>query len=252
MTREHSSLRSVPRHDPPARGPERARLAAAIAAAQEAEQAADGVRHAIARARDAVAKAETRLETARASVANVKSEQIRRVAASAATGAPVGAASTMKEARAVEIDASDELDIAQAALAQLQAQLPDLDTAAAHAADHRTAAVDIVLRTAAERLLTEARQFEEQALMRRRELYFLRRPDTDGATIHRESLYFYAAQERSEPFEQMDLTINRFFDESFEKLRDLSTNWHKGDAVASWRGARKALMADPDAALPGA
>jgi hypothetical protein len=243
------ALRTIPRHDPPARSAEREKLASAIAEAQETQRAADGVRHAIARAADMVSKARTRLEAAQAAVASAKEQQAYRLAAAAASGTPAALASTMKQARADEVDAQDEIDAAEAALAQLKAQLAGAEEASQLAAHRRIAAVDAVMRVVAANFFADTEQVVEELLARRAVLRFLREPDP----LH-QPLNFYVARERDEPFAEMRNQIQRHLLNSVGRLRDDGNgeDWRGHEKLKPWSSAREALFSDADTPLPTA
>jgi hypothetical protein len=251
--------RSVPRYPaPPApakRSAERARLAAALAAEQDAVRSADSIRQADVRVEDMVAKAETRLRATRGGAEAAQEEMSERLADAAMSGTPAALEDvSMREAREAEADAADSLTAVRAAFALLTSRSRQANDAVTLASDRVAAAADAVLRTAAKRVLTEAkaavaelRQFgetpegiEELRASRAVLRFMLAEPtDTAGAQTAK------AIQDCLHAGED-------FLTDRAGRLREDSFAWRRHPRLAPWRAARDALLDDVDAPLPEA
>jgi hypothetical protein len=249
-----AALRSVPRHEPASRSPERTRLAEALAAAKQTEQAADDARRAIVRAGDAVKKAESTLERARAEIAERREQNVRLLTEAAQKGAPVAPSTAIREARRAESDAADHLDIAKTAAADLRERLPELEEAARHSKNMIVVRVDAVIRNAAERQLQQAKAAEAAYVKQRAVLHFMDCPQlNETRPVHGlvpapfESHDFWANDARDEAFAEMKEAIDDFL---HRQIFSFDAQWNKHEAVLPWIRARAALFTDPDAQLP--
>jgi multidrug efflux pump subunit AcrA (membrane-fusion protein) len=113
------ALRTIPRHDPPARSAERQALAAAIETAAEAERSLDAARRAAARANDFVEKARIRLVASREAVAERREAHVQGLAEAARTGSPAVPPSAVREASRAVVEAEAEVEMAESAAGEL-------------------------------------------------------------------------------------------------------------------------------------
>jgi hypothetical protein len=216
-------------------------LRAAIAAAAAAEGAAETARGAVSRAGDMIGKAQARLEVATADVVRARDLQAKRMAQAAASGASMSPDLSMREARARQTDASDELEAAGGALSACEAASAEWEREQLdHARKRVAAAADEVIKAASPaRLLKEAEAMQADLVARRVALRYLLREgligDHDRETVHR---FLVANHLPGAP------PITGFLG-SVEHQ-----NWNEHPAAEAWRQAREALMRDPDAQLP--
>jgi hypothetical protein len=220
------------------RDPARAELAAAIEAATVAERAAASARNAATRAGEMVEQAQQQLEAASAAVTSARELQADRLADAAKTGNAPAPDRSMREARAREVDATDELDAARAALATCETGARRDEDAHQRANRAVGAAADAVIRSSGTigRLLKETAALQVQLGEKRRTLLFL----FHGSLVSEEDW----------------CNVNSFlappnFPAISQKLgfsTSLNADWPH--APPSWRAAREALLRDPDAALP--
>jgi hypothetical protein len=253
-----SALRSVTRYPaPPApakRSPERARLAAALSAEQDAMRSADAVRQAVVRIEDMVGKAEARFRAARGGAEAAQEEMSERLADAAMSATPAALEGvSIREAREAEADAADSLAAVRAAFALLTSRSRQANDAVTLASDRVGAAADAVLRTAAKRVLAEAkavlaglRQFGETP---------------EGIEELRASRALLRLMLESEPAHDADAQTAKaihdclhagedFLTDRAGRLREDSFTWRRHPRLAPWRAARDALLDDVDAPLP--
>jgi hypothetical protein len=252
------ALRSVPRYPaPPApvkRSPERARLAAALSAEQDAMTRADSVRQAVVRIEDMVAKAEARLRAARGGAEAALEEMSERLAEAAMSGTPAALEGvSIREAREAEADAADSLTAVRAAFALLTSRSRQANDAVTLASDRVGAAADAVLRTAAKQVLTEAkavlaglRQFGEttEAIEELRGSRALLRFMVESEPTHT------ADAQTAKAIRDCLLAGEDFLTDRAGRLREDSFAWRRHPRLAAWRAAKDALLDDVDAELP--
>jgi hypothetical protein len=177
-----------------------------------------------------------------------------RLADAAMSGTPAALEGvSMREAREAEADAADSLAAVRAAFALLTSRSRQANDAVTLASDRVGAAADAVLRTAAKRVVAEAkavlaglRQFGEtpegieelrasRALLR----LMLESGPTDAAGAQT------AIQDCLHAGED-------FLTDRAGRLREDSFAWRRHPRLAPWRAARDALLDDIDAELPEA
>jgi len=120
-------------------------LRQAIELRKRAAKAAADHRTAIDRARDLVVAAERRAERAARGVEEAKAESTRLAVEAIRTGSDDTGAGIVRAARAVEVQELDAVEMARAALAQLQASTVDVDAALMEAGVNITIAVNNLL-----------------------------------------------------------------------------------------------------------
>jgi hypothetical protein len=257
----------------PERGPERQRLADAIAARTVAEQDVEAAHCAIARAHDAVTEAETRLSDAKAAAEASGRERAMELAEAAAAGTalPARAASRV---RAAVADAEDELDAARGAVTRLEGRLADAEDGLRAAENMVVAAADAVLRGVAGHVLADACAAAEKLQRARVLLRFMQRPEAAGrpTPMGRQPLIFgdddaarrlgperahrraradtEATQLRDEGFAQTAAHVERHLAFALQGVHETEQRWTLAPELEAWREARAALMADPDVSLP--
>jgi hypothetical protein len=249
--------RSVPRYPTPShsakRSTERARLAAALSAEQDAMRSADSIRQAVVRVEDMVSTAEERLRAARGGAEAALEEMSERLADAAMSGTPAALEDvSMREAREAEADAADSLTAVRAAFALLTSRSRQANDAVTLASDRVGAAADAVLRTAAKRALTEAkdvlaglRQFGEtpEGIEELRASRAVLRFMLESGPTHTADAQTAAIQDCLRAGED-------FLTDRAGRLREDSFAWRRHPRLAPWRAARDALLDDVDAPLP--
>jgi hypothetical protein len=249
------ALRTIPRHDPPARSAERQALAVAIEAAAEAERSLDAARRAAARAEDFVEKAGIRLAATREASAEQRRLHVQGLAEAARTGAPAASSDPVREASRAVAEAEAEFEMAESAAVELRSQRAPREAALLQAKNRLVNAVDNVIRAEAERLIAECKAAEAELLRRRAMLYFLRRPHVQaGEALHGAvpspfvgEHDFQLLGERDRAFEAMKDAID---DVLHRPIFAGEANWNRHEAVRPWIQARQALFSDADAPLP--
>jgi hypothetical protein len=275
------NLKVASAEDPqPQRSPERQRLAEAHVRRDEAARDVEEARRALARGRDAVAKAEAGLAAAQAATAAAAEHRAAELQRAADLEQPPPG-STMRRARAAELEAEDEVNAARAALAGLQARLGTADDALWAANNLLTAYVDCVLRSLAQRTLADAEAAAERFLQARMLLLYFLHPErygkpvimnqairpvfeeswTDAVRMHgteratRRAEAAEAAREvRDEGFTgELAEAIARHLDRALQGIYERSqpTRWTMDLSLAPWQEAREALLQNPEAELPG-
>jgi hypothetical protein len=245
---------ALPAEQAPRRSAERAMLAAAIRHADEAARASSAARQAVERATDLAAKSVARLRAARGAVESEKERYVQVLMSAAATGTPASLAGEMREAmceaRADELAAADELDAAEAALAQLKSELVGASGVAEDAEDRRLAAVDSVMRSVAGPVLREARTLarsgpdqQDELLQHVLVLKFVSDPDNRPDS--------YAAREMGRGFAKVGREIREFLDEIGPLPGDGGTlGWRYHPRLEPWRRAYTDLYGDHEVPLP--
>jgi hypothetical protein len=250
-------LRSVPRYPaPPApakRSAERARLAAALSAEQDAIRSADGIRQAVARIEDMVAKAEARVRATRGGAEAALEEKAEHLADAAMSGTPAALEGiSMREAREAKADAADSLAAVRAAFELLKERSRQAGDAVTLASNRVGAAADAVLRTVAKAVIAEAkavlaelRQFGETL------------EGIEELRASRAMLRFMLELDRTDTADAQTAAIQDclhagedFLTDRAGRLREDSFSWRRHPRLAPWRAAKNALLDDIDTALP--
>jgi chromosome segregation ATPase len=248
-----TTLRSIPRHEPAKRSPEREKLAAAIAAAAEAERSLDAARRSVTRAGDAVRRAEDRLAEARTAVSNARSRHVDLLSEAARQGAPAAGPSGVREARRAEADALEEIELAQTAEAELRSRLPALDEQLRLARNRVVVAVDGLIRSAADGALEIARRHRDGFREACSLLEFFLSPEVtpqQSLSTPRDAPLGddYAAQrERDGAFKGIREEIEKFRREPL-----FPSEWNRAPNVEAWQRVRAELFTNPGAAFPTA
>jgi len=215
--------------------PLRAELAAAIAEGTQAERALEAARTAVPRAAETVASAEARLAATSAEVTAARTAQVDRLASGAATGEQPSVDRSMRDARARETDCADDLEAAKAALARVEAAVPDAEEALARTRARVSAAADAITATAVPVLIAEAEQLRDRLAAVRAVLRHLRA----------DSLGPFGG-----PHERERAAIDEFLAAPFLQP-ELELGWcRRHPAAARWLAAREALTRDAGATLP--
>jgi hypothetical protein len=113
--------------DTPAKPVRRKALADAVARAALLRNTVQDRTEAVTRARDFVTQSEARLDEATKRVADARQERADDLSAAATSGTAPASASTVRRARAAEVNAADELDAARAALAACENALQEAE-----------------------------------------------------------------------------------------------------------------------------
>lgn len=231
--------------------PLRDALRMAIEAERAAEQAVAERRTAIAKANGLVEVAERELEGARQGVRAARASRASALADGLARGgaASSGGAST-KAARVVESDAEDGLDAAREALAQLEADLPDLQEDVVRAESDVVAAVNALLVPAAEAALAEAKVAKARFLRAQAALQTIlaAEDDRDARRFANPMERHRRREARVAPLEAMKAEARSIL---IQTMNIDEADFGTSKAVQeAWRGARARLLEDPEAALP--
>jgi hypothetical protein len=225
------------------RSPERQALAVAIAAAVKAARSAEDGRAAVARARELVDAAETKLAAASAAVTAAKARHAKQTAAAIGRGAPVPATSALKAARALEQEAEDDFDAGKAALEQLQTALADSEGEIDHANIAVEAAVNSVLAAeAAIPLVERLEQIKAEIPALQAAANFVRRRGFE----HR-GTYSVQVPALHAPLAEIVPRITNAVEHGLP-FHPMAAAQHPSAAV--WEAACAALRDDPDADLP--
>jgi hypothetical protein len=139
----------------PSTGP-RARLHEAIIEAQKARNAVEAAVAAIERVGGLVAKAEAELKEANSAVVTALDQAARALAESLTSGGGSSPALAVRQARAVEQEAADEVEAARAARKRLQADLTEAEAELRQAEKAVDVAVAATLEPVAREMFAEA------------------------------------------------------------------------------------------------
>jgi hypothetical protein len=144
--------------------PERAALAAAIAAAAKTEMALQKARAAVDRGSRLVADAEAKRQAAIDRVARAKQHEARRIAAAIGSGRQVEVEGGLRAARAAEVEAGDGADAAHLAAKQLSEMLPELETAHRLSLNAIEVEINKIMAQECRRVIDEARTLRSKLL----------------------------------------------------------------------------------------
>ena len=231
--------------------PLRASLHAALEAKAKAARAVDARRAAIERARGLVAAAEAAVEAARAGVTLARERHADDIAKAAAAGTAPASPGTVRQARAAEQAALDDLDAARGALERLASGLPELEEAHALAANAVIAKANAVVASAAEAALAAVRATRAKYFSAASVLMALLVEDKvkDGDVPELSLIQNLTAQDlRAEPLrnvkaEASDLLLNGPVLLEAERPAAFA-------AQEAWRSWRRDLQTNPDAPPP--
>ena len=216
--------------------PLRETLVAARSEAADAQQALERQRGAIERTRDAVRAAKKTALAAEENITKAAEDYATALAnaAAAETAVPTGG---VQAARQAVVDAQDQLDALQAALAQLRADLPGWENAVRQAEIAVESAISAILLPSVYQLLDRASEVRDQLRpLRKALLAFINEPPPNG--------FDHSSFDRGQkPLGEVRQAVMSF----------LSTMWKDDERQACdnpWRSIRELLRADPYAMLP--
>lgn len=234
---------------PPSTSPEgrvrqkRERLAEAQAAIKRSQAKEEQARAVVDRAREQVSRARDNLGRAREAVEAARTEQQRRLVEAAKSGQAITPDTTMRELRAAELEAQDQLDAAVAALATVEASGgdPERETVAQRAQLDKM--VGGVLWTQASALLEKAEALQADLIKARVELRYLLHTCKPGEASLRE------------PADELVRAVRDFLRPTLELPGTYGSvsygvDWDHHPATNPWRKAREALAKDAEAELP--
>lgn len=236
---------------PPAGDPLRATLAEAIEGQCRAEANAAGHDQAVGRARDLVGDAEAALERARSGVAKAKTRHAENIASAAASGAPPSRQGAVREARAHERDAEDDLEAARDALAQIEAGRADVGDAAAVAAADVVAKVNEVVSAEAEHLLAEMGAARSRCLALAQAIAALTLGDDDLPKIDDTVARLRAHEAAEAPLKNVRRAAEPLLHNG-PAITDEAERSAMAQVGGAWRAWRRALRTDPHASPPEA
>lgn len=237
------NLRPISDRDNAERSPERQQLADAIAEVTKAERDLHEAQATVERARKIVSDATDQVEKAEAETRKAQQGRARGLAAAASQGTAPVQDRALRNARADEQDARDQLEAAQSALAEVEGGLTDAKAELERARQGVRAAADDVLRAAPiPALLAEAQKVQAELIERRLALRYLlgkelvRKPQTEPVwDFLNENLMPGAPAIRG-------------IGGGFGSMENRA--WDHHPRVQAWANAREALLSDPDADLP--
>lgn len=209
----------------------RERLADAIEAARKADAALASARKALERAEEMADRAEHAIAAGAAAVAKAKETHARQAERAARSGKQPVESGALREARALEQKAMDELEAARAAATRIEATIPDLEDDAKKATETVSAAIGNLLAIQVPQLLERARRQQRElgtirALLRQLKSANLIDADTK-------------------------LIADFFYEPPFPHERNNSgTPPAKHPDVGAWDAAIEALARDANAPLP--
>jgi chromosome segregation ATPase len=226
---------------------DRRALRAAIEAARKAEQAIEARKGAIARARQLVEAASRKVEAAAAGIVQAKNEHARIFAdAAERDGSEANGSGVIRAARLAELDAQDQIEAANAALARLEQGLADVEQASRLARNVVLREVNRVCMPHAARLLAEAKELKAKLAARRHVLQFLFGPENRDEIVGGWSSTMdeiKALEDRREPLAGLYRGVSDF-------LGTINVHDDGKRAAIEWERAREALGTDPDTPLP--
>ncbi len=145
----------------------RATLAAGIDAARQARRTEAEAQEALRRAKERVTASSAGLEAARRAIQTAKEALMTRAAASAISGSALESDRSLRDARAAEAEAQDNLDIARSALGSLEINVRNAELIAQKAGEKVADAARAVLAEDIPRMLAEAQAVQEDLVLRR-------------------------------------------------------------------------------------
>lgn len=155
------------------RSPEREELAALIVKANDARLAEEAARVAVDRAHGMVDAAEERLSVAAEMVASARASTSTRIASTAQSGALWEPDRSLRDARAREVDAADNLEATRAAMASVEAALGEATYQYERSKTKALDAAKLILSGAAERLIELLKRQQAEAGATRAALGFI-------------------------------------------------------------------------------
>ena len=203
-------------------------LVTALNDAADAQQAVERQRGAIERTRDAVRAAKKTALAAEENITKAAEDYATALANAAAAemAVPTGG---VQAARQAVVDAQDQLDALQSALAQLRADLPAFEAAVSHAEVAVDFQISLILVPLVQELLSRAAQIRDELRPIRRALLDL---------INEQPNNGFGGQK---PLGEIRQACMNF----------LSTMWKEDEPCDNpWRSIRERLRADPFAPLP--
>lgn len=222
----------------PARTPEREALAAEIAAAWKATCAVTAAADALERGRAFLAKTEDALAAATTAVGDARARDVKAAAMAVKQRDEVAGASATRKARRELEDAEDGVEVARAAVGELELGPVDLEEKSRAAAIRVEAAINTVLANeAAARLVDELEKIKEEIPARQAALYFIR----NRAFVDRVEIPALAAP--------LDLPKIAAAYELGLSFHPVAADQHP--VAERWRAVVAALRGDADAALLG-
>ena len=226
-----TTLKTARRED----NPPRAELAEAIETACEAREGVDRQRKGIERARKAVSAAEAKVKAAEKGVQEAQQAHAYAIADAATADGPLPA-SGVRAARQAVVDAADEVEAAQGALAQLKATLPDFEAELREADIAVEAEISKIFAEAVRKLMDQAAEIARELLPLRRALIAFVMNDSPPRVSDR-----LAFDRGRQPLREAQNSVDAFF-QAYDSIEDLQ--------IDVWAVARKQLRADPHAPLP--
>jgi hypothetical protein len=199
-------------------GDERAALRAAIEDVKRIQAAVDAQHGAIERAQRLVWEARRRFEATGKAIAEARIKDAQQLAA-ALTSGEEASPQAAKQAKEAETEAGEALAMVRAAHRQLEADLKDSEHEAARAAKDVTAAIAVVLKPAAQKMIEEAQRLRVEYLKRQHAI------DAMAMSL--------------DGFKHLDFSVR---DDEYRALC--------ATVRQPWLDVIKALREDPDAALP--
>lgn len=239
--REAEAARTAARQVEPPHSPAecRAALTQAISARDKAEQTLAKVRAAASQATANEKAARERLAACEGTAAKAKAEHVERCETAARQGKPLPSPGAMRATNIEIADATEQLEAARAAVANISERLPDLERELRRAQDSVAVAADNVVRSVSLRnLVVQAHALQSDLRSRRSALLYL----LDEGLVGDESERKLAADLLSDAALPSAVSINGRVIQA--------TRVHGHDGGEAWRAARAALREDADAALP--
>jgi hypothetical protein len=219
----------------------RAALAQAITARDKAEQVLAKVRAAASQATANEKSARERLAACEAAAAKAKAEHVERCEAAARQGKPLPSPGAMRATNIEVADATEQLEAACAAVANIAERVPDLERELRRVQDRVDAAADDVIRgTSVAQLVTQARARQDDLIGRRLGLYYLLREGLVGDASERKAV----ADLLHDAALPQAVSING------RVIQSTGVQAPAHDGAEAWRAARAALARDAVAVLP--
>jgi hypothetical protein len=220
--------------------PERAALREAIVAAAEAERKYEQAVAAVETAQGLVEESEGKAGAATLAIEKARAEHADSLASSISAGDKPPINKRMREARIAEQDAGDDLAGAKAALAQLEARVPDAEYVAQEARSHVETLAKQVMRSETTHLLAQGQDLLERLVAVRSVLRWL-----VGVEI--------IDDEPRDPTRlRANLPMLRLYSPTVRFLGQAQTNDtdHSHPAARAFAGALEALRHNADARIP--
>jgi hypothetical protein len=221
-------------------------LRAAIARRAEAAEAITRHRDAVERSRQLVTAAQRKADRAARAISGAKSEHVRLMADAIISGDDdVAGGGIVRAARVMQIQGTDDLEIAQAALRRLQAQEADVRNALALAEGNITVAINELLAPIARAALEQLRRLDEEVAPRPALLKLVMDIGTErGPRLRDDTVRKLRVEEAiRRPLEDVRRTVNDYF--AARITGDVAS------AMRVWSQTREELRENLDAPLPG-